>query len=199
MGLSKIVAKIIQLKEEDDKLRDQLSKKGILFERYHPEMEALHNRNAKELDQIIDGIGFPTSDVVGKEASHAAWLIIQHAIGQPDFMRRSARLLENAVEENREDPVKLAYLTDRIAVFEDRPQLYGTQFDWDENGELYAQPFDDVKKVNQRRKALGLNSLEEQTGVMQQQVKNENQAPPRNFEERKQAFDSWRISVGWLK
>ena len=45
------------------------------------------------------------------------------------------KLLEVAVSENKADPKNLAYLTDRVALFEGKPQLYGTQFDWDENGE----------------------------------------------------------------
>lgn len=45
-------------------------------------MEQLHNRNAKILNDIIEAIGYPTIDKVGKEASEAAWLVIQHSIGQ---------------------------------------------------------------------------------------------------------------------
>jgi len=162
-------------------------------------MKELHNRNAKILNDIIDTIGYPAIDKVGKEASEAAWLVIQHAIGQPNFMRKCVELLENAVSENKADPVNLAYLTDRIAVSEGKPQLYGTQFDWDENGELSAQPFDDLAKVNQRRKSIGLNTLEEQTVIMRRQVKNENQSPPTNFEKRKREIAKWRKAVGWIK
>ena len=79
--------------------------------------------------------------------------------------------IKKAVEENKTDPISLAYLTGRIAVFEGKPQLYGTQFDWDENGEINANEFDDIAKVNQRRKAVGFNTLEEQTEIMKERVK----------------------------
>lgn len=62
-------------------------------------------------------------------------------------MKKSRELLENAVGENKADPGNLAYLTDRIAVFEGNPQLYGTQFDWDENGELNPIFYDNIDKV----------------------------------------------------
>jgi hypothetical protein len=199
MDYDKISNKIIGLKNKDDKLRAELIRKRALSNGYNQEMEALHNSNAKELNQIMEKIGFPTSDKVGEEASRAAWLIIQHSIGQPDFMKKSAELLKKAIEENKADPLSLAYLTDRIAVFEGKPQPFGTQFDWDENGEMNPNQIDDMAKVNQRRKALGLNTLEEQIKIMANRVKDENQRPPKDLEERKREYDRWRKSVGWIK
>lgn len=67
-----------------------------------------------------------------------------------------------------------------------KQQLYGTQFDWDHNGELNPNPFDDLVKVNQRRKSLGLNTLEEQTLIKRKQTANENQSPPTDLEQRRQ-------------
>ncbi len=158
----------------------------------------LHNRNAELLHDIIDSIGYPTIDKVGEAANEAAWLVIQHAIGQPDFMRTCAKLLENAVRAKKANPINLAYLSDRIAVFEGKPQGYGTQFDWNENGALSPHSFDDLTKVNQRRKALGLNTLEEQIAVIRKRAKNENQTPPTDFRKRKKEMDKWRKSVGWI-
>lgn len=194
-----IAERIIDLKNTDLELRDRLVQNGQLGEGYNEEMEKLHNRNAKILDNIIDTIGYPTVDKVGKEASEATWLVIQHSIAQPNFMRKCVKLLENAVNENKAGPLNLAYMTDRIAVSEGKQQLYGTQFDWDENGELSAHPFDDFVLVNQRRKSIGLNTLEEQTVIMRQQAKNENQLPPTDFEKRKPEIAKWRKAVGWIK
>ncbi|MBT1702856.1 DUF6624 domain-containing protein [Chryseosolibacter indicus] len=199
MEYNTIAERIISMRDADLKLRDQLIQNGKLGEGYNEEMEKLHNQNAKGLEEIIDEIGYPTIDKVGKEASEAAWLIIQHSISQPNFMRKCAELLANAVSENKVDPRNLAYLTDRIAVLEGKPQSYGTQFDWDANGELNPKPFDNLQKVNERRKAIGLNTLEEQTEIMRRQVKAENQLPPQDVEERKHKVDQWRKAVGWIR
>ena len=51
------------------------------------EMKELHNKNAKILNEII-AIDYPTIDKVGKEANEATWLVIQHSIEQPDFMKK---------------------------------------------------------------------------------------------------------------
>jgi hypothetical protein len=190
---------IIGLKNVDLDLRDKLIQSGELSDGYNEEMKELHNRNAKILNEIIDKIGYPTTEKVGKEASEAAWFVIQHSIGQPEFMKKCAKLLEKAVSENKADPKSLAYLTDRIAVFEDKEQLYGTQFEWDEHGNLSPNPFDDINKVNKRRVSIGLNTLEEQTEIIRRQAKNEKQSPPIDFEDRKQEIEVWKRNVGWTK
>ena len=149
--------------------------------------------------RLLTKIGYPTIDKVGKKANEATWLVIQHSIGKPKFMRKCVALLEKAVDENKAKPKQLAYLTDRIAVFEGRPQLYGTSFDYDENGELNPQPFDNIEKVNQRRKKIGLNSLEERTREIRRQAIAENQKPPADYAERTKKFNEWQKKVGWIK
>lgn len=190
---------IIGLKNADLELRDRLIQNGQLGDGYNEEMENLHKRNSKILGDLIDTIGYPTIEKVSKEASEAAWLVIQHSIGQPGFMKQCKKLLERAVSENKADPINLAYLTDRIAVFEGKAQLYGTQFDWAENGELSPNFFDDLTQVNQRRKSIGLNTLEEQTAILREREKSENQSPPIDFEKRRQGFEKWKRKVGWIK
>jgi hypothetical protein len=199
MNYKHIAEQIIELKRADLELRDRLVRNRQLSEGYNEEMKELHNRNATALNEIIDAIGYPTIDKVGKEASEAAWLVIQHSIGRPDFMKKCAALLEKAVAEKKTDPLNFAYLTDRIAVHEGKPQLYGTQFDWDKNGELSAQPFDDVAQVNQRRKEVGLNTIEEQTEIIRLQPKSEHQSPPPDCEKRKREIEEWRKAVGWTR
>lgn len=193
-----IAQRIVDLKNEDLAFRDKLIRQDELEEGYHPDMEAIHIRNAKELEGIIKAVGYPTIAKVGEAASHAAWLIIQHAISLPLFMKMSAEQLAIAVDENQADPKELAYLTDRIAVFEGRPQLYGTSFDWDDNGALSPQPYDDIERVDARRKKLGMNLLSEQTKVIRERAIDENQLPPENIVERSRKYDQWRRDVGWI-
>ena len=198
MDYTKFAIRIIDLKNADLKLRAKLIDEGRLGDGYNEEMEVMHNKNAQVLRGIIEHIGYPTKKKVGIKASEAAWLIIQHSIGQPSFMRACCQLLQEAVDAGAADPSQLAYLTDRIAVFEGRPQLYGTQFDWDENGELSPNAYDDIRKVAQRRKSIQLNTLEEQIEIMRLRVDDERQSPPKNLEERNRTYNEWRKRVGWL-
>ena len=197
MIYEKIANQIIALKDADLAYRDQLILQGELGKGYNNEMENLHIKNAMTLDEIIKSIGYPTVDKVGVEASEAAWLVIQHAISMPSFMKNCLKLLEEAVGKGEANPIQLAYLSDRIAVYEERPQLYGTSFDWDINGELNPKPYDNLIMVNKRRKSLGLNTVEEQTKVMRDRVAREGQHSPEDYKERKKKYDAWRREVGW--
>ncbi len=199
MEFEEIAQRILRLQEKDLVLRAELIRNGTLSDGYNPEMQAIHNSNAKELSRIIDQIGFPTIDKVGEEASKAAWFIVQHSIGRPVFMKNAARLMKKEIENGQADQINFAYLVDRIAVLEGKPQWYGTQFDWDENGEMSPVRIEDRSTVNKRRKALGLNSLEEQTRIMRDRTRAENQRPPKEWEERKRRYEEWRKSVGWIE
>ncbi len=199
MEFQEIANKIIQLKEDDLVLRNKLIRLKTLDQGYNSEMEKMHIRNAKILNEIFNEIGYPTKNKVGEKASNAAWLIIQHSIGQPDFMKKCLFFLEKAVEKQETNPKNLAYLSDRINTLEGNHQLYGTSFDWDENGVLNPTKYDDVLKVNQRRKLLGWNTIEEQTKIIRKQASLENQMPPNDFEKRQGEYNEWRKKVGWIK
>lgn len=199
MDYKKIAKKIIKLKNADLTLREKLIKSGQLGEGYNKKMKELHNKNAQILNDIINTIGYPTNDKVGIEASDATWLIIQHSIGQPEFMKKCAALLEKAVGEKKANPKYLAILTDRIAVFEGKLQYYGTQFDWDVDGNLSPNIYDDLTKVNERRKSIGLNTLEEQTEIVRRQAENESHSPPSDYEKMKHEIEEWKRNVGWIK
>lgn len=190
---------ILKLMKRDLDFREKLIGEGKLGEGYNSEMEIIHLENTRALNQIIDQIGYPTISKVGKKASEAAWLIIQHSISSPHFMKKCLILLEIAVKKKDAKPINLAYLSDRIKVFEGKKQLYGTQFDWDESGNMSPQKHDEVSKVNQRRQSLGLNTLQEQTEIMRKRCLNENEMPPKDYSKRKKDYDEWRKSVGWIK
>jgi len=183
---------IISLKKKDLEFRNQLVESKELGNGYHHKMESIQNENADILNELIDKFGYPTEEKVGKEANHAAWLIIQHAIGKPAFMKKCVAILAKI------NPLQFAYLFDRISVLQGKPQHYGTQFDWDENGILNPNLCDNLFKVDQRRKTLGLNSLDEQTKLMRIQAINDNQYPPSNYSQRQNEIIEWKKKVGWI-
>jgi len=190
--------KIIALRDQDLKLRQELLDRGELNEGYNKEMELLHLKNTHTLEEIIDDIGYPTIDKVGQEASEATWIIIQHSISSPDFMRKCLRLLESATIEKKVNPQNLASLSDRIAVFEGRPQVYATQYDWDEHGNLSPREYDDIQKVNKRRNSIGLCTVEENTRLIRERTKQEGGKPPSDLKSRNKEYEIWRRHVGWI-
>jgi len=67
--------------------------------------------------------------------------------------------------------VHLAYLTDRILAVEGKPQIYGTQGGLDSNGVIVPRLIEDEEHVNERRKAIGLESIEEYFKAMNEMYK----------------------------
>ena len=93
-----IRGELLSMAEEDLQVRSELAKDGSLFEGYHPRMRATHDANATRLQSILDSLGWPGERQVGHEAAEAAWLIVQHAIAQPNLQRRALELLRVAVD-----------------------------------------------------------------------------------------------------
>ena len=62
---------LFAMEADDDRVRAQLAADGSLFAGYHPDMEAVHRRNAGRLRAIVAEVGWPGRSVVGEEAAHA--------------------------------------------------------------------------------------------------------------------------------
>src|SRR5947209_1860749 len=146
---------------EDQRVRAKLAAHGSLFDGYHPTMQAVHDKNAARLTEIIDLHGWPGRGLVGEEGSRAAWLVLQHAIAHPDLQRRGLVLLQDAAARSDVPAVEAAMLLDRICFFEGRPQRYGTQYDWTDDGKLVPWTIEDEEDVDERRRAVGLGPLAE--------------------------------------
>jgi hypothetical protein len=111
------------------------------------------------LAEILDLHGWPTYDLVGEDGEDAAWAIAQHSDLDPAFQARALELLRAAVEAGQGSPGNLAYLEDRIAVGEGRPQRYGTQVGCGPDGPEPATPLVDEDAVEELRAAAGLDPL----------------------------------------
>ena len=161
-------------------------------------MRKLHQRNAAWLQAILDAHGWPGIHLVGKDGAEAAWRIAQHAIALPHFQRRCLKLLQSAVARGDAEAQHAAYLDDRIAFNERRPQKYGTQFDWDERGQMSPVPVDDFKAVDRRRRALGMTPFAEHIAAMRESWKQSNEKPPSDWHARQREIDAWARQVGWI-
>lgn len=187
--------RLLAMARQDLDVRTRLAGDGSLFEGYHPEMQAVHDANAAALDAIIADRGWPSVTLAGADGAEAAWLVAQHAIGQPDFQRRCLGLLEAAAARDEVPAWQPAYLADRIRSLEGRPQLYGTQFDWDEDGVMSPLPIEGPDEVDARRAAIGLPPLAETTAMHRRNASPETR--PADLERRKREAHEWAVRTGW--
>lgn len=118
-------------------------------------VEAIDRRSTARLKEVVARHGWPSFALVGEDGAHAAWLLVQHADLDPAFQKECLAKMQPLVERAQASGIDYAYLTDRVAVAERRPQRYGTQFD--ERRE--PRPIEDEANVDARRAALGMPSM----------------------------------------
>src|SRR5215831_3146698 len=143
---------LVAMREEDLRVRDELVAAGELGGAYVPRMEAVHVRNAARLRELIAQHGWPGEDKAGEDGAKAAWFIVQHAVGEPDFQRQSLIHLQTCAAQGRVPAWHAAYLEDRIALHEGRPQRFGTQWIQDAvDGRFRPWSLLDAERVNDTR------------------------------------------------
>lgn len=192
-----LAAELIAMAEEDQRVRGELLAEGTLFDGYHPRMAEVHHRNAGRLAAIMHAVGWPGRTLVGTEAANAAWLVLQHAIGDPAVMRRGLELVRAAADSGEADPIQVAMLEDRVRTFSGQPQRYGTQFDWDDRGEMNPRPIEDPEHVDERRRAIGLPPLAEKLREIREATSNAGERDPVDAAKRRREIEEWERSVGW--
>lgn len=183
------------MRELDETTRAKLAATGELFDGYNAEMEAVHLKNAKRLEEIIDAHGWLGKSQIGEDGAEAAWLIAQHAISLPAFQKKVLRLLQIESEKEEVPLWQAAYLEDRIAFFENRSQKYGTQSDWNERGEMEVWKLENAEKVNEYRAQVGLKPLENFISYSKEFEEN----APKDWHKRQREYEEWTKKVGWRK
>ena len=159
--------KLISMAQNDQLVLNELFEDGELpSEEYHPTMRKIHERNAACLKEIIQKHGWPGSDLVGREGAESAWLIAQHAVFDLSMMKDFLASLKQAVASGTAEGWQAAFLEDRVLAMSGKEQIYGTQFDRDEEGWPVPCPIKEASTVNERRAEFGLNSLEERLQEM---------------------------------
>jgi hypothetical protein len=189
---------LLALKQHDDDTRARLVAAGVLYHGYNKEMETVHVQNAKRLETLIHRFGWPGISLVGEEGAQAAFIIVHHAISLPVFQRKCLELIHAAVHSGDVDARHEALLMDRIRFNERRPQVYGTIFDWDENGEMSPSRIEHPETVHTRRAEVGLMPLSEQIQKVRELTRREGAVAPPNYSARQREIEEWSRAVGWL-
>ncbi|KJV34859.1 hypothetical protein VI08_09315 [Luteibacter yeojuensis] len=100
--------------------------------------------------------GIPSPALVGRAATHSAYLVIQHAINDPGLMRAALGQAKWMAARGDLPRIDYALLSDRVdCVLDHRPQQFGTQGSRNPKSHWYC-PIADPNHVNDRRAALHL-------------------------------------------
>ncbi len=122
------------------------------------QMQRVDSINQCAISEILDTRGFAGRDKVG-DASAVYWLVIQHA--PVEMQKKYFPLFVEAMERGDLARSQVAMMDDRIAMFEGRPQKYGSQIVENDRGERVIYQLLDPAQVDVWRKAMDLNPLSE--------------------------------------
>jgi hypothetical protein len=121
--------------------------------------------NLAFIKEVIEEHGWPGKDLVGEDGANAAWLFVQHSTDQ-EFQANCLPLVRAAYENGQNTGPQLALLTDRVLMFQGKPQLYGSQFQFI-NGQLTAYAIEEPEHLDRRRAEMGLGPFAEYEAQIQ--------------------------------
>ncbi len=119
----------------------------------------LDGENIKRVEEIIAKYGYPGKALVGTPENRAAWIVIQHS--SPQVIQKYLPMLREAVKNGDLDRQSLALTEDRNLMYQEKKQIYGSQF-FEVNGKPAFWPIENSEKVNELRKEAGfVQTIEE--------------------------------------
>jgi hypothetical protein len=90
---------------------------------------------------------------------------------------------------------QMAMMLNRIRTYEGRPQVYGTSFDWDDQGHLSPRAIEHPEDVDTRRSAVGLEPLE--AAIAKLRARDAGQRSPADLNQHRRSMEEWARKVGW--
>ncbi len=118
-------------------------------------------RHTGILKKIVQKYGYPTVDLVGKESANNFFLMVQHSDSDIGFQSKMLLIIEEEVNKGNIEGRAYAFLTDRVLLAKGKPQLYGTQLDYDKKGNAFSKNLDASEDCDARREKYGLEPLDE--------------------------------------
>jgi hypothetical protein len=128
------------------------------------EMEAIAEANRAGLEQIHQRFGWPAASLVGKQAAHQYFLLVEHQ----DLDLQTAMLadLERAARQGEASARDYIHLADMVNVRQGKPQHWGTQAHC-EDGQAVLDPVDDPQGLSDRRAANFLGPVAQQIKTLE--------------------------------
>jgi hypothetical protein len=136
---------------------DQRYRKGNnpdTIEKYRELMRRTDSINLKKIAPIIEKYGILSFSDIGAIGYYAIVLTIQHS--DLKTQEKYLPLFREAIKKKKVMPTTYAMLEDRIAIRNNKMQIYGTQVMLLKNRKAELLPVIDIDSVNQRRISIGM-------------------------------------------
>lgn len=141
-------------------------KVAAIYDGLKRRLEDADSQNLTWLKEVVTKQGWPSKSLVGGQGAKDAWLLVQHADTDREFQQKCLDLMKT-LPKDEVDPRDTAYLTDRVLVGTGKKQVYGTQIIF-MNGKLIPNSIENPDQVDERRKAIGMEPLQEYLKFVEQ-------------------------------
>ncbi|MFV0377840.1 MAG: DUF6624 domain-containing protein [Mangrovibacterium sp.] len=153
--------------QEDQKYREEIQETETKYGWNSKEIKNLwkiiaekDSINLIKVEKIINENGWLGSNVIGEKGNKTLFLVMQHADTKTQI--KYLPKFREAVKNGNAKAEHLALMEDRVLIAQGKKQIYGSQLMTDPNtNEIVLFPMIHPEKVNERRKNIGLNSIEE--------------------------------------
>ncbi len=180
----------------DDQHYDRLvmnSDPGVSEPGFFERKRRLQIERTARIRDIFADTGFPAPPAFDAGTSSDFWLLVQHSDNDPGFQQRVLDAI-GALPPGVVSPSETAYLVDRVRMNTDRPQVYGTQVDYDfDHARAFPKRLEDPTGVDARRASVGLAPLSEYMNEMSELSFRMNRA----MYEGKGVTEPWRYEPGY--
>jgi hypothetical protein len=124
--------------------------------------DSVYLKNQNRAKEMLDKYGFIGFDLAGENGSNNFWLIIQHSDHNPEFQKEVLVEMKKEVDKQNASSTNYGLLVDRVNLNTGKAQIYGTQVTYNmNNAQAYPKKLTDSINVNERRKSIGLEPIEE--------------------------------------
>ena len=118
--------------------------------------DTISKHHKVKLNEILNQFGYPGYNLVGEDASHNYWNMAQHCDFDVPFQQKVLAALKKEVKNDNARSSYIGFLTDRINMNLEKPQVYGTQLDYNmSKGKAFPRGgLIDSANVDKRRRLL---------------------------------------------
>lgn len=148
-----------ELQAKIDEASDLHGDEQALFE-LDEQQQKMQTEHISQLQQILNKDGWVSSKKYGKTACEQALTTLKNADGE--LLESRLDMLLNAAKNGEANPAEVAFIHDKVLVYQGKEQRYGTQIGFNEKkGINDVYPIQDEANVNERRRKVGLEPIED--------------------------------------
>jgi hypothetical protein len=123
--------------------------------------QRIDEANTAWLEKQVAAHGWFRISEYGAEADDDAWLLVQHADRDVAFQKEILAILEKLIPAGETSKKHYAYLYDRVAIAEKRPQRFGTQGECTRPGVFEPLAVEEPARLDELRASFDLSPIDE--------------------------------------